>query len=58
MPYDFLNAEIIYLQGRKISTNEVVLKMAIKVIDCILIELQDLKKVMHNYLSSSEGKFS
>ena len=59
MPYGSLNSELFYPQGSEnIATNEVVLEMVIKVADFTLTEPKGPKKAVHNYLSSSEDKFS
>ena len=59
LTYDILSAKCFHPQGStNNATNGIVMKMAIKAADCILIELQDPKKATHNYLSSPEGKFS
>ena len=49
VPYDLLNAELMYPQGSQIiATYKATMKMAIEIADFILMELQDLKKAMHN----------
>ena len=59
LPYDELRAELFYPQDETNQrTTQVVHDLAFEVATSMLAELRDERKATHNYLSSSDGRFS
>ena len=59
VPFDKVKAELYYpSREENQQTTNLVMKMAVEVSECMLMELRDPKKATSSYLSSADGKFS
>ena len=59
LPFDLLRAELFYpTRAENRQTHDMCCRLAVEIATTILMELRDLEKATHKYLTSAEGMYS